>query len=195
MELKVSKIEKTSAQLILQLEHPEFFAQKISNLKPESKRYLEVVAVRVLLKEMLGKEVEIGYTDKGAPYFVGDDSRYLSISHTNDYVAAIVDDKPVGIDIERIGNRVERVKSRYLQESEEALIASTPDPLVSLHLAWSAKEAAFKILGEEFYDLQNLTCIRGFDFTDNTLLLDVKGRESIVFKFDITESYVLCYSI
>jgi len=196
MVYKVAKIEKTAVQLEQQLEHPEYYAQKVANLKRESKRYLEVIAVRVLLKEMLGQEVEIAYTPHGAPYFVDSDStKYLSISHTNDFVAAIVDDKPVGIDIERRGNRVEKVTSRFIQAAEEELISKTQDPQLSLHLAWSAKEAAFKILGQDYYDLQNLTCIRDIDFANNLLILDVVRHETMTFKFEITENYVLCYSI
>lgn len=192
---KVSAIDRTADQYEWQLEHKEYYASKVANLKPESRRRLEILAVRCLLKDMMGEEQEVVYDEFGAPS-LSDSNLFLSISHTDGYVAAIVGDQPVGIDIERRGKRVERVRSKFLQASEEALLNSESDPMLSMHLIWSAKETVFKFLGQKYYDLQNLTCITRIDFEERFMTMEVEGRNKpLTIHFEYTDEYVLCYSI
>lgn len=194
MLLKVSAIDKSAEEYEFQLEHKEYYASKIANLKPESRRRLEVLAVRCLLKEMLGEESYIIYNEYGAPSIAGSE-KTVSISHTDGYVAAIVGDNPVGIDIERRGRRVERVKSKFMQSSEEILVSECEDPILAMHLIWSAKEAVFKFLGQDFYDLQNLTCVTELDFKNYKMTMKVEGKEEpLTIHFEFAEDYVLCYS-
>lgn len=195
MQYKVLAIDKTAEEYASLLEHPEYYAEKVANLKPESRRLLEVLAVRYLLKEITGEEQEVVYDTYGSPS-LKDCGKKISISHTDGYVAAIIADNPVGIDVERRGKRVERVKSKFLQSSEEALCENTSDKQLAMHLIWSAKEAVFKFLGQEYYDLQNLTCITCFDFENNVMSMAVKGKPAtLTIHFEFTESFVLCYSI
>lgn len=195
MLVKVSRIDKTAEEYEAQLEYKEYYAAKVANLRPDSRRRLEILATRCLLKEMLDGEQIVSYDEYGAPSLTGS-GQYVSISHTDGYVAVIIADKPVGIDIERRGRRVERVRSKFMQVSEDALVAETPDPVLSMHLIWSAKEAVFKFLGQQYYDLQNLTCVTSIDFMHGVMTMDVCGLESaLTIYFETTEDYVLCYSM
>ena len=141
----------------------------------------------------------------------------ISISHTRDYAAVIRSDVPVGIDIERREQRVQRVVSHFLKHEEvarlelEASMANAgPDGSLSasttgdndcdtvyallLHLAWSAKEAAFKVLGQAYYDLMNLTTVSRVNWQDRTLTLEVEGRGlPLLIHFDYTDDYVLAW--
>ncbi len=107
-------------------------------------------AVCRLLAYMLGTEGEVSYahTPSGAPYLEGEGMPQLSISHTEGYVAvALSAHQPIGIDIERLSGQVERVSSRFVSLRERALLPESPQEyLVALHLLWSAKEAAYKLL-------------------------------------------------
>ena len=144
---------------------------------------------------MLNGEQIVSYDEYGAPSLTGS-GQYVSISHTDGYVAVIIAGKPVGIDIERRGRRVERVRSKFMQVSEDALVAETPDPVLSMHLIWSAKEAVFKFLGQQYFDLQNLTRVTSIDFKHGVMTMDVCGLESaLTIYFEITKDYVLCYSM
>ncbi len=108
--------------------------------KSES-RILEWTAVRVLLFDMLDRQVEITYDDDGAPYLPKDEHLDISISHTKDYVAiALAEKGEIGIDIEHIAERVHRVKSHFVRDDEHA------ESTNQLLLHWSAKETAFKML-------------------------------------------------
>lgn len=195
MLVKVSRIDKTAEEYEAQLEYKEYYAAKVANLRPDSRRRLEILATRYLLKEMLNGEQIVSYDEYGAPSLTGS-GQYVSISHTDGYVAVIIADKPVGIDIERRGRRVERVRSKFMQVSEDALVAETPDPVLSMHLIWSAKEAVFKFLGQQYFDLQNLTRVTSIDFKHGVMTMDVCGLESaLTIYFEITKDYVLCYSM
>ena len=108
--------------------------------KSES-RILEWTAVRVLLFDMLDRQVEISYDEDGAPHLPEDEHLDISISHTKDYVAiALAQHGEIGIDIEQISDRVNRVKSRFVRDDEQA------ETINELLLHWSAKETAFKML-------------------------------------------------
>lgn len=192
------RITESEEELLVELLHPELFADKVAQLKPGSHRRLEVLAVRRAMKTLFeGEEKAVLYDADGAPR-LADGSAYISISHTKDYVAVISSDVPVGIDIERRANRVERVTSHFLQHEELSLLrmVSADDAHfeLALHLAWSAKEAAFKVLGRAYYDLQHLTTIRHFSWEQRQLTLDVKNRiRPLQLHFDYTDDYVLVW--
>lgn len=191
-------INETEEELRASLSHPEYFAEKIANLKPSSRRLLEVLAVRRALKELFyGEEQQVVYDEHGKPSLKAVEGKkvpYISISHTQGYAAVISSEVPVGIDIERIGNRVEKVTSHFLKQEELVTLALYTDVVPALHLAWSAKEAAFKILGQSYYDLQHLTTISHINVAHKTLLLNVEGRlHPLTVHFDYTEEYVLAW--
>ena len=195
------KITESEEELLAQLSHPELFADKIQRLKAGSRRMLEVLAVRRALKELLyGEEREVLYTEDGAPYLEG--GPYLSISHTDGYAAVITSDVPTGIDIERIGQRVQKVVSHFLRREEQVVLNLATEncqlPAINyqlcLHLAWSAKEAAFKILGKAFYDLQNRTTVQHIDWSSKILILAAEGQTiPLQIHFDFTDEYVLTW--
>lgn len=197
--LLIRKIELTESELLGQLEHPEYFAEKVASLKPGSRRKLEVLAVRCVVKELFGgTEQVICYTEEGAPYLQqspnqkGQKTDYISISHTQDYVAVAVSSVPTGIDIERRGNRVERVVSHFLKPEEvETIRQSGADYELGLHLAWSAKESAYKVLGKAYYDLQQLTSVTHIDWENRLLTLKIEGRDCpMEIAFGYTDDYV-----
>lgn len=190
----VWRIDETEAQLEASLSHPERYADKVKNLRPGSRRRLEVLAVRRALKELMnGEEPQVCYTSNGAPFLDG--GPCLSISHTDGYVAVITADRPVGIDIERRGDRVERVVSHFLQPAEVAMAALMPDKTLALHLCWSAKEVAFKLLGSAYFDLQHLTSVQHIDPVRRTLILSAEGRhDPLNMYYDYTDDYVLVYA-
>lgn len=191
----VWKITESEEELRASLSHPEYFEAKIRNLKPGSRRMMEILSVRRALKELMyGEEKRIFYDRYGKPSIDEPDAPFISFSHTKQYVAVIASDVPVGIDIERRGDRVQRVVPQFLTPDEVAILSLTPDIDLSFHLAWSGKESAFKVLGQSFYDLKKLTSIVCVDMDRKLILLRVEGRElPMRIHFDFTEDYVLTW--
>jgi len=200
------RMDESEEELLASLQHPEYFAEKIAKLKPGSRRRLEVLAVRRALKELCsGEEQHILYDSDGKPSLAApfvsaeaDSFDNIAISHTDGYAAVALCHHPIGIDIERRGRRVERVVSHFLKPEEISLLMLTPDYELALHMAWCSKEAAYKILGKEYYDLQKLTTVTFIDQVSGSpsLQLQVEGRnEPLVVHFSLHEDYVFAYVV
>lgn len=106
-------------------------------------RQVEWVVTHLLVQHILGRFALVKHHKSGAPYIDGV-SKHISISHTKGYVAVSITDEPMGIDVECISSRAQRVRSRYMDENEG--FSDVKDPEVEATLIWSAKEAVFKIL-------------------------------------------------
>lgn len=143
----ICPIDRTSEELLELLENNVYYFSKIKELKNEQRRR-EWLTVRLLLRELLGREIEILYTDTGKPY-LADNSFNISISHTSGFVAiALSKEKVPGIDIEYISSRILKIKDRFMS-GEEKNNLFMPQELVHLLLHWSAKESMFKVLDVE----------------------------------------------
>ncbi|MDR2388965.1 MAG: 4'-phosphopantetheinyl transferase superfamily protein [Tannerellaceae bacterium] len=140
----VWKIEESPEELLAQLTLCDL-PQGVEEMR-HSRRRQERLAVRVLLKELLGRETPIAYRANGAPY-LRDNSFHISISHTRGFAAVILHrQSPVGIDMERLNPRILRVRSRFLHPEEEAGI-DVRHETEHLLLHWCAKETLFKLIG------------------------------------------------
>ena len=146
----VWKVDETVEQLRSMFHQFSIYEEGFSRFSAE-KRKQEWLAVRVLLKEMLGEEKEIIYHSSGKPS-LKDGSMCVSFSHTNGYVAvALHPSAEVGVDIEQYGHRVKRVASRFVRDDEKVSIA-LGDEIYGLLLHWSAKETMFKLMDAQAVD-------------------------------------------
>lgn len=98
--------------------------------------------------------VVIEYDQQGAPIIKNSQYKHISVSHCRDCVAVLLTMSPCGVDIECRDRRFSAIAERYLTE-EEHLVASKAnfDRQTFLALAWSAKEALYKMLRREGVDL------------------------------------------
>lgn len=131
---------------------------KVQNFK-SIKRQRELLAVRILKKELFGKH-EILYSNLGAPYIKDED--FISISHANNVVAIAISKSRVGLDLEPVNDKIHRVKHKFLSESESKIFDTSST--LDLIRVWSAKEALYKLSGEN-----------GLIFSENLLLLRQQG--------------------
>lgn len=146
-QFAIWKIEESKDELLSMLHHKDYL-QNILSIKSD-KILLEKLAVRVLIKELLGEEKQIYYHQSGKPY-LGDNSCFISISHTQGYAAvAINNSHHIGIDIEQISEKIKRVRKRVVSENE---YINSEKELEHLLLHWSSKESIFKILDVDGVD-------------------------------------------
>ena len=127
------------------------------------KRRIELLSVRALLKAV-GIHQTIHYNDR-KPYL---DNGYISISHSANMAAIIYNpDFPVGIDIEVVAPRIQRIATRAFSESE---LAVATDDLEKLTVLWNCKECVFKLAnddGIEFREMIEVDMPSDFLFQDN----------------------------
>ncbi|MFZ4522411.1 MAG: 4'-phosphopantetheinyl transferase family protein [Bacteroidales bacterium] len=147
------------------------------------------LAYRALLKHMLAPlPASLHYDNHGKPC-LDSGSHYISASHAGEFAAVACSKQyRVGIDIERIRERVERVKERFLQEKELEMMTSI-DRLDQLYIYWGGKEALYKLHGTPDVDFRNDIYIHPFDYLCNT---DQNFRAAITSGECVTE-YSLVY--
>jgi len=126
------------------------------------KRKREFLGVRLALKELLGKEVVIEYDINGKP-FLPDNCSQISISHSKNWIAVMSHSTcSVGIDIECLNNKIQKIYTRFLSTAEQKDLSNGKN-ISQLQLAWSVKEALYKIIGKEAIDFSNQLRIFHFE--------------------------------
>lgn len=157
-KLAIWKIEETE----------EFFLEKVSLARPISHPHkrLQHLAGRYLLPFLFpdfpNEEIEIADTRKP---FLLDERYHFSISHCSNYAAAIVSsNNRVGVDVELVTPRVEKIKHKFLHPSEVRFVNSQllNEQVNLLTILWSAKEAMYKWYGLGEVDFSEM--MRTFPF-------------------------------
>ena len=144
--LGVWHITESEAELQELCSIPSDELEEISFIKNASLRK-QKLAVRALLDAMFEEKVYLSHHDNGKPY-IENNATNISITHTNDYVAVILNDlEDVGIDCESLDRDFSAVEKRALSEEE---IEDLDDDKRNEQLAiyWCAKEAVYKKLSQ-----------------------------------------------
>lgn len=139
------RITESSDELYALLATHRYDAQLLE--KKNEGRRAEWLAVRLLVKELFGEVCEVAYHPTGRPYLKGTDAR-ISISHTKGYAAvAYHSEAEIGVDIEYISSRVERIASRFTTPDEASYIDVHDEHNRQMfHLInWSVKETLYKL--------------------------------------------------
>ena len=174
----VWKMEESSDELLGMLEHKADYSSFLERVSAEKRRQ-ERFASRMLLKELLGEEARVDYHSTGAP-FLACVPLYISISHTKDYVAVILDKRPTGIDIEYRSDRILKIRSRFMNPEHE---------VEHLLIHWCAKETLFKIIGQEGVDFQKHLHVNPFPYLSSGTFT---GRET---RTEACREYELAYQV
>ena len=114
----------------------------------------ECVAAYLLLKEGLQKEYGIvdnpifEYEECGKPRIINHPDTYFNISHCREAAICVIDNVPIGVDIERIRPFKESLARHVLSDEEFRLVVSSPTPEIEFTKLWTQKEAVLKLTGE-----------------------------------------------
>jgi 4'-phosphopantetheinyl transferase len=137
-------------------------------------RQAQWLAGRVLMQRLLAAsgaaQASLRNDEAGRPFLLGPALQpAISLSHSGEWAAALLAPAgtAVGIDIELIRDKAQRIARKFLNEQELAasktiILASSPAADTSLELfslLWSAKETLYKLAGQ-----------RGIIFRENLLL-------------------------
>jgi phosphopantetheinyl transferase len=97
-----------------------------------------------MLLKKLNTNSSIGYHSSGKPYLENSNA-HISISHTKDYAGIIISDSfGVGLDLERIHPRIEKIAHKFVSPEEEKIIQGK-NSLEKLFVIWGVKEVLFKV--------------------------------------------------
>lgn len=167
-------------------------------IKNEQQR-LQWFATRHLTNELLGETVLIKNDVNGKPV-LEPTTYHISLSHTHLWAAALLSKhNPVGIDIELIHPRVERIAHKFLTIRELESI-KTNERIEKLILYWSAKEALYKLYGRGGLDFKSQLLIDDFNLNTNGELaarIETENFSSgrLRLHYNFLEEHVLTYVV
>ena len=166
--------------------------QMLSQKKSETHKN-QFLAVRYLLKYLSIDLHNLNYNSLGNPFF--ENNYKISISHSGVYVAVIISDTDVGIDIETINDRVLKIKSKYLEtELNYPLELNTETSLVY----WNIKESVFKAVDKPVIDFKKNILVPPLDMKKNVVrswYIDDDKIYSFDTRFKISKKYTLAFVI
>ena len=145
------------------------------------KRKKTAIAAEFIAKELaadfLGLSLEntaVLRTAAGKPY-IKDNPAYISISHSGDFIAAAVSHKPIGIDIEVIKEKDLRFIKKVFCETDVDFISKQQDSLTAFYKIWTAKEALFKLYGQDYHKVKNTayTSLSPIHYFENGLIITI----------------------
>ena len=186
-EFAIWRIEEEADTLYRQLQlnkQEKAYVEQLAN----GKRHLHWLSTRVLLRTMLdtSEYIDCQIDSHGKPYLVNL-PYHISLSHSFDYAAVMISkSRPVGIDIEQIKQKVERIAPKFLSAEERATI-STQNKIEHLYVCWCAKEAVYKCYGQKEVSFLDNIALLPFNFaTEGSLEANLR-------KGDINLDYNVAY--
>lgn len=150
-ELGLWRIEEPEEWFLEQLKLKDAELAQLERLK--GRRRTEWLAARQLIHQMSGRSERGAFwkDEFGKPHL--EDSPYeISISHSHSMAAAIAAPQAVGIDIQLLVPKLERLAKKFMNPSELASIKEGPQGLAHLHVYWGAKESLYKAYGRRSLD-------------------------------------------
>ena len=191
MPLTANYITEKNGQLAIWhiTENEAFFMEKLLLTDADraelnarkGRRRLEWLAGKYLVQLMVNSAYRVVKDEFGKPHLDGSDL-HLSISHSSEWAVAIISPNAVGVDIQEVTPRLDRIAWRVMNDNKLQQL----DPvhrLDHLHVYWCAKEALYKAYGWRELDFRKNIVITPFIFPQN-------GIEEGIFT-PVTEGVVL----
>lgn len=122
--------------------------------------------LRYAVKKEWGLDTELMHIlckDYGKPFFQDVSGVEFNISHSGDYVAVMLADTPVGVDIQTVRSVKERVINKVCNDYEKKFVFDSEDINRAFIRLWTLKESYVKAIG------------RGMTFSMSNVNFDVKN--------------------
>ena len=177
------KIEENPEELEKQLQLKEHELSVLRSLQGQ-KRNLHWLATRVLLRKMLSTEeyIDCKADENGKPVLVNLPHK-ISLSHSYDYAAVMISlSREVGIDIEIIKEKIDRVKHKFLSNEELAFIEEK-HKLEHLYACWCAKEALYKLNGKKETSFKDNIHLKPFIYQSSGAIKSAISKEGQTQRF------------
>ncbi|HPK10217.1 MAG TPA: hypothetical protein PK147_02025 [Saprospiraceae bacterium] len=154
---------------------PLYEAEKEEIAPLNSRKLLEWYSSRYLLHLMSGREIRGACLKDsyGKPYLQGSEY-HISMSHSGNICAVVASKLNVGIDVQVVVEKIDRIKSKFLNEIELNELG-IHDVIHKLHIYWGAKECLFKIYGRKSVDFRKNLLVSPFEYRDGEII-NLKGQ-------------------
>ena len=169
--------------------------------RENKKENLHWLASRALITFIFpNKKVEVSKNEFNKPSLKIDDEEYhISITHSFQFAAILVNrNKTVAIDMEKLDERIQRVKHKFMCEDELEYL-NKEDESNMLVTIWSAKETLYKFYGKKELDFKLNLKIEAFNFQSKFELTGLIKKENFKGSFKINvevfDGYVLTFIV
>lgn len=185
-EFAIWRIEEGAEELYNQLQLDEQEKAYYEKLKV-GKRNLHWLGTRVLLRQLLRTDeyIDCKVDAHGKPFLVNS-PYHISLSHSFDYAAVMISKSPVGIDIEQVKDKVERIANKFMRNEEMAFI-NEKNKINQLYVCWCAKEAIYKCFGQKEISFADNILLKPFEFEGHGVV------EARLFKEGVDLNYSVGY--
>ncbi len=162
------------------------------------KRSIEKQAAAYVIKTVLkNNDLEILYKESGKPYLLSPVS--ISISHSYDWLVVLFsfNGKGIGIDIEKIRDKILNIKEKFLSKEE---LSNLPDaPIEKYTIYWCAKEAIYKALDIKDLNFSEQLFIENFSYSHTGDKLNVwvqsnNSKKNYTLHYKVLKNYILVYT-
>ena len=153
---------------------------------------LQFLSVRAIL-------IELGYADDNLSYQDNvptlDDSKKTSISHSNLFSCVIISDLKVGIDVQEINHKINKIAKKFIGYETSYLDL---DDFKRMTIIWNIKESIYKIANIIGLDYKTHLLVVPFNLCDNftyAWLIYKNLKERYASYFFTIENYSFAYLI
>ena len=153
---------------------------------------LQFLSVRAIL-------IELGYADDNLSYQDNvptlDDSKKISISHSNLFSCVIISDLKVGIDVQEINHKINTIAKKFIGYETSYLDL---DDFKRMTIIWNIKESIYKIANINGLDYKTHSLVVPFNLSDNftySWLIYKNLKERYASYFFTIENYSFAYLI
>ena len=187
----VWKIKETVDFLKSKLDLTDF-SRKILHKKKSEIHKKQFLAVRNILKLLLIQDSDLSYGADGNPLIK---SGYISISHSKEFVAVLVSDQKVGVDIENNSDKCFRIMQKFVGTENEFPVKM--DRKIA-QILWNMKECLYKMMDFKEIDFKENLIVIPFSLKEKqTKIWFVKNEfiQDYFANYFINENYSLAYII
>lgn len=165
-------------------------------------RKKEWLVARILAEQLSNeKDIRILYDEHNKP-FLKHSKKHISISHSHDLLAVILDEHETGIDIELIKTKVLRIKEKFMSEAElKSLQKENIEEQLTVY--WCAKESLYKLYGKKELAFKENLAVEPFHYSDKGIIRGWINKSAVKRSFTLQyeklnsgdNSYILSYVV
>ena len=149
--------------------------RRLRSLTGSNASAIVYLLLRLALNESYGinEAVLFDYTEKGKPILKDYPHIHFNLSHSDNIAACVVNDAPVGVDVQKLKDVSDKVAGRVLTEEELLRFKSSLKPVEYFCKVWTIKESFLKRSGLGITtdlreisadDLKDIMTYRGLDY-------------------------------
>lgn len=194
-ELYIWKIDETLEQLEQEVVLKPQNQLRFQGMKSASHR-AGFLSVRKLFETAGYCDEDVIYDITGKPKL--SDGKHITITHSHEFSSMIISSQNVGIDMEKMRDKIIRIADKFTSpEEENYLDKNSEDYIEKLTVLWGIKEAIFKIRNEEGISFKEHISSPDFDLNIGQAKGILNFNNSRIYfevRFLKIEEYILVYA-